>query len=94
MSDDIETRPDLNTGEPWSEMELFDLANSIRLGDDVPEIATFLCRSRREVREKIAELEQKGELAERIADADRRTGGYQRPRRRPTRARGPARNEP
>ena len=81
MSDDIEDRPDLNTGEPWSEMELFDLANSIRLGDDVPEIATFLCRSRREVREKIAEWEQSGELAARIADADKRTGGFQRPPR-------------
>jgi len=81
MANDIEDRPDLNTGEPWSEMDLFDLANSIRLGDPVEEIATFLCRSRREIREKIAELEQKGELAARIADADRLTGGYQRPPR-------------
>jgi hypothetical protein len=79
MSDDIEIRPDLNTGEPWSEMDLFDLANSIRLGDPIEEIATFLCRSRREIREKIAELEQRGELATRIADAARLTGGYQRP---------------
>ena len=81
MSDDIESRPDLNTGAPWSEMDLFDLSNSIRLGDDIPEIATLLCRSRREVRDKIAELEQKGELAARIADAAKRTGGYQRPPR-------------
>jgi hypothetical protein len=73
MANDIEERPDLNTGEPWSEMDLFDLANSIRLGDSVEEIAKFQCRSRREIREKIAELEQKGELAARIADADRRT---------------------
>ena len=41
---DIEDRPDLNTGEPWSEMDLFDLANSVRLGKAVEEIAVFLCR--------------------------------------------------
>ena len=37
--------------------------------------------SRREVREKIAEWEQSGELAARIAEADKRTGGFQRPPR-------------
>src|SRR5882762_5268780 len=55
---DIEDRPDLNTGNPWSEMDLFDLANCVRLKQPVEEIAGFMCRSRREVREKIAELEQ------------------------------------
>ena len=65
---DIEDRPDLNTGKPWSEMDLFDLANSVRLGDSIEEIATFLCRSRREVRDKIAELEQTGELEKRVAE--------------------------
>ena len=64
---DIEDRPDLNTGTPWSEVDLRDLASSIRVGDSVEETATFLCRSRREVREKIAELEQSGELARRVA---------------------------
>jgi hypothetical protein len=59
---DIEDRPDLNTGKPWSEMDLFDLANSVRLGDPIVEIAGFLCRSRREVRDKIAELTLSGEL--------------------------------
>src|SRR4051812_1526685 len=54
---DIEDRPDLNTGTPWSEVDLRDLVSSIRVGDSVEETATFLCRSRREVREKIAELE-------------------------------------
>jgi hypothetical protein len=39
------------------------------LGQPVEEIATFLCRSRREVREKIAELEQSGELARLVAEA-------------------------
>jgi hypothetical protein len=67
-SDDIEDRPDLNSGKPWSEMDLFDLANGVRLSDPVEEIAGFLCRSRREVREKIAELKESGELARRVAE--------------------------
>jgi hypothetical protein len=50
---DIENRPDLNTGTEWSEMDLLDLANCVRLHRRVEEIATFMCRSRREVREKI-----------------------------------------
>src|SRR5262249_56979904 len=53
---DIEDRLDLNSGKAWSEMDLFDLANSIRVKTAVEEIARFLCRSGREVREKIAEL--------------------------------------
>ena len=65
---DIEDRPDLNTGKPWSEMDLFDLANNVRLGNPVEEFAGFLCRSRREVREKITELEHSGELARRVAE--------------------------
>jgi hypothetical protein len=80
--DDLETRPDLNTGEPWSESQLLDLANSLRLGDDIPEIAAFLCRSRREIREKIAELEQKGELAKLMIRTAQETKGYSRPPRR------------
>jgi predicted transcriptional regulator len=34
----------------------------------IEEIAMFLCRSQREVREKIAELERSGELAGRIEE--------------------------
>jgi hypothetical protein len=63
---DIEDRPNLNTGKEWSEMDLWDLANSVRLKNPIEEIAMFLCRSRREVRDKIAELERSGELARRI----------------------------
>jgi hypothetical protein len=69
---DIEDRLDLNSGTPWSEMDLFDLANCVRLKDPVEEIASFLYRSLREVREKIAELERTGELARRIEEADAR----------------------
>jgi hypothetical protein len=65
---DIGDRLDVNTGKEWSEMDLFDLANSVRLKNSIEEIATFLCRSRREVRDKIAELERSGELARRIEE--------------------------
>jgi hypothetical protein len=49
-------------------MDLFDLANSVRLKNPIEEIASFLCRSRREVREKVAELERSSELARRIEE--------------------------
>lgn len=41
-------------------MDLLDLANEIRLNRSIEFIADFLCRSPREVREKIAELERSG----------------------------------
>ena len=66
-ADDIENRPDLNTGEEWSEMDLLDLGNSVRL--NTPEIASFMCRSRREIRDKLAELQQSGELTDLIKRA-------------------------
>jgi hypothetical protein len=59
---DPDDRPNLNSDTPWSEVEAFDLANCIRLNQSIAEIANFLCRSRREVRDKIAELERTGEL--------------------------------
>jgi len=64
---DIDDTPDANSGQPWSEMDLSDLADCVRLRQAVEEIATFLCRSRREVRDKIAELEQSGELESHLA---------------------------
>jgi hypothetical protein len=42
----IEDRPDVTSGTPWSEMDLFDLANSLKLKDPIEEIASFVCRSR------------------------------------------------
>jgi hypothetical protein len=65
---DIDGRLDMNAGKEWSEMDLFDLANCVRLNQPVEEIAMFLCLSRREVREKIAELEQSCELARRVEE--------------------------
>jgi hypothetical protein len=71
MTDDIDNRPDLNTGTKWSEIDLLDLANCIRLNDPVEEIASFMCRSRREIRDKIAELERSGKLSRLVEEAAR-----------------------
>ena len=71
MTDDIDNRPDLNTGTKWSEIDLLDLANCIKLNDPVEEIASFMCRSRREIRDKIAELERSGELSRLVEEAAR-----------------------
>jgi hypothetical protein len=45
---------DLNEGKPWS--DLFDLKDGLARGMLVAEIADLLCRSEKEVREKIFEL--------------------------------------
>jgi hypothetical protein len=50
--------PNLNEGKDWSEMDLFDLKNSIARNTPVAEIADFLCRGEQEVREKIADLQK------------------------------------
>jgi hypothetical protein len=47
---------DLNSGRPWSEMDLFDLKNSLAHGDSLAEVASFLCRDEDEVRHKATEL--------------------------------------
>lgn len=41
--------PDINTGKPWSEMDLCDLENCIERGDSIEQIAEFLCRDREEI---------------------------------------------
>ena len=52
--------PNLNEGNAWSDMDLADLKNCLARNIPVSEIADFLCRSEREVREKISELERLG----------------------------------
>jgi hypothetical protein len=34
---------DINDGKPWSEMDLFDLRNSLAYGQSIEEVAGFLC---------------------------------------------------
>jgi hypothetical protein len=46
----------INTGNPWSEMDLIDLANCLTFGTPIEGIANLLCRDVDEVREKIAAL--------------------------------------
>jgi hypothetical protein len=66
---DPDDPPNLNSGTPWAEVEVFELANCIRLNQPIGEIANFLCRARREVREKIAELDRTGELRQLVDKA-------------------------
>ena len=47
---------DANSGEPWSEMDIADLANSLADGDTFAATARFLCRDEAEVRQKAKEL--------------------------------------
>jgi hypothetical protein len=51
-------KPDIYDGEPWAEMDLWDLKNSLAHGDSIEEVAEFLCRSGTldEVRRKAEEL--------------------------------------
>ena len=46
----------LNVGKPWSEMDIADLKQCLKLRDSTKAIAEFLCRSPGEVRAKIAEI--------------------------------------
>ena len=62
QSETDDDRADPNWGTEWPEADLFDLADSVRAEEPIEEIAMLLCRSPREVREKIAELEYSGEL--------------------------------
>jgi hypothetical protein len=43
---------DANSGEPWSEMDIVDLARSLDSGDTYVRTASFLCRDENEVRQK------------------------------------------
>jgi hypothetical protein len=49
---------DINDGKPWSEMDLFDLRNSLAHGESMKEVAGLLCRSGtvEEVKRKAEEL--------------------------------------
>ena len=39
---------DANSGEPWSEMDIADLANLLAYGDTFAKVASFLCRDEHE----------------------------------------------
>lgn len=60
---------------PWSEMDLFDLANGHRRNDTVTTIAQFLCRAPSDVTAKLNALRKTGELDRLIALAAADVGG-------------------
>jgi hypothetical protein len=43
----------LNSGQPWSEADLWDLRNSLAHGGSTEEVADFLCRDTNEVSAKM-----------------------------------------
>ena len=47
---------DANSGEPWSEMDIADLAYSMACDGTIEDAAIFLCRDEDEVRQKAREL--------------------------------------
>jgi hypothetical protein len=59
----------VNTIELWSEMDLFDLVNCVRLHQSLEEIVDFLCRPVSEVHYRIVELEQMGQPERWVAEA-------------------------
>jgi hypothetical protein len=67
--DVIENQADLSTGRNGRRWVFSISAICIQLNDPIEEIAAFMCRSRREIREKIAELERSGELPRLIEKA-------------------------
>jgi hypothetical protein len=46
----------VNSGEPWSDMDVADLIASLDYGDTFAEVASFLCRDEDEVRQKARAL--------------------------------------
>jgi len=46
----------VNSGQPWSEGDLWDLRNSLAHGGSIEEVADFLCRDTDEVSAKMAQL--------------------------------------
>ena len=57
---------DANSGEPWSEMDISDLANEFAHGRTMAETASFLCRDEDEVRQKAKELRLVEQLGKRV----------------------------
>ena len=48
--------PNLNTGEPWGEIDTRDLVCCLEHKEAVLFIADFLCRTRKEIRDRAHEL--------------------------------------
>jgi hypothetical protein len=51
-------RPNINSGQPWSEMDMADLFDFHESGMPIEKIADYLCREIDEVQTKIDEVER------------------------------------
>jgi hypothetical protein len=51
--------PDINSGKPWSPMDMADLFDFHETGRSAADIADYLCRTPEEVQAKIDEVEAK-----------------------------------
>jgi hypothetical protein len=51
-------RPNINSGQPWSRMDMADLFDMNESGMPVAELAEYLCREVDEVQAKIDEVER------------------------------------
>ena len=56
----------VNSGEPWSDMDVADLIASLDYGDTFAEVASFLCRDEDEVRQKARALGQVAHPGKRV----------------------------
>lgn len=67
--------PNLNTGKPWSETDIFRLKVSFANGDSAEKTATFLLRTKKEIEDKLKELgpEITGLSSARLRSTGRRT---------------------
>ncbi len=57
---DLPDPADLNTGDAWSDPEIADIEWGVKHGDSVEELAELLCRMKREIVVKAAELGHEG----------------------------------
>jgi hypothetical protein len=58
--------PTVNSGQPWSELDVSDLRELRREGRSIAEIGEYLCREVEEVEDKAAELGLKDPLRHRM----------------------------
>ena len=58
--------PDINSGKPWSAMDMADLFDFHETGSSAADIADYLCRTVEEVQAKIDEIERQIAAAVRL----------------------------
>ena len=69
----------VNSGKPWSKVDLFDLRNGLGRGTSINEVTDFLCRDMPEVRAKAVELGLLRPHRNRTGPLNARSGQSKRP---------------